>query len=399
MNDRHDTVAERMRASLLSAGVSPEEIDAATARGELHLLAVDRLLVPGVRRYTSAEVAELTHMPLGQTQRFWRALGFPDVGEHERVFTDADVEALATAQGFIELGVADVEVTVQMARVIGLSMSRVAEAEIAVSPFMREDIQTDEMAEAFVRTMDATIPSMGRLLEYAWRRHLLAAWRRTMLSFSRGEIGAGTVETTVGFADLVGFTLLSQELSDEDLAELVSRFEDLAFDIVAAMGGQVVKMIGDEIMFVVRDTGQGARIALTLSDAYADDELLSDIRVGLACGTVLARDGDYFGPVVNLASRIVNIAIPGTVLTSDDVHAALADDDELGWKPLRPRTLKDVGRVQLWSLHRAGEEPRTDGRWSWSRRRGRPGVLPAAGELRARASALRERAAGRGEVD
>jgi hypothetical protein len=56
-----------------------------------------------------------------------------------------------------------------------------------------------------------------------------------------------------------------------------------------------------------------------------------------------------------------------------------------------------VGRVQLWALHRTGEEPPSDGRWSWSRRRGLPGVLPAASELRARASALRERATGRGE--
>jgi adenylate cyclase len=238
---------------------------------------------------------------------------------------------------------------------------------------------------------------MGRLLEYAWRRHLQAAFRRAMLSFSRGELSGGTVETTVGFADLVGFTLLSQELSDEALAEVVSRFEALAFDIVSSLGGQVVKVIGDEVMFVVRDAAEGARIALRLADAYADDELLSDVRVGLASGSVLAMEGDYYGPVVNLASRIVKIAIPGTVLVSDEVHAQLARDEELAWKSLRPRALKDVGRVQLWSMHWADKEPPTDGRWSWSRRRGLPGVLPAAAELRARASELRGRVADRRE--
>jgi adenylate cyclase len=262
---------------------------------------------------------------------------------------------------------------------------------------MRSDLDSDEMADQFLRSLDVILPSMGRLLEYTWRRHLQAAFRRAMLAFSRGELSGGTIETTIGFADLVGFTLLAQELSDEALAEVVSRFESLAFDIVSALGGQVVKVIGDEVMFVVRDTAQAARIALQLADAYADDELLSDVRVGLASGSVLAMEGDYYGPVVNLASRIVKIAIPGTVLVSDEVHAGLADDEELAWKSLRPRTLKDVGRVQLWALHWAGTEARTDGRWSWSRRRGLPGVLPGPAELRARASELRERATDRRE--
>jgi adenylate cyclase len=397
MSEREASLEDRMRALLESLGVSAEEIDRSAAEGNLPLLTVDRLLVAGTPRYTATEVAERSGMQLQLTARFWRALGFTDVTDDERHFTDADVEALTIAEHFLEQEVTDVEVALQMTRVIGLSMARVAEAEVAASPLMRSDLDSDEMADQFLRSLDVILPSMGRLLEYTWRRHLQAAFRRAMLAFSRGELSGGTVEATIGFADLVGFTLLSQELSDEALAEVVSRFEDLAFDTVGALGGQVVKVIGDEVMFVVRDVGQAARIALRLADAYADDELLSDVRVGLASGSVLAMEGDYYGPVVNLASRIVNIAIPGTVLVSDEVHAGLEDDEQLAWKPLRPRTLKDVGRVQLWALHWAGTEPPSDGRWSWSRRRGLPGVLPAAAEVRARASELRERATERRE--
>jgi adenylate cyclase len=397
MSERQSRLEERMRTLLESLGVSDEEIDRSVAEGGLPLLTVDRLLVAGTPRYTATEVAERSGMPLQQTARFWRALGFTDVTDDERHFTDADVEALTIAERFLEQEVTDVEVALQMTRVIGLSMARVAEAEVAASPLMRSDLDSDEMADQFLRSLDVILPSMGRLLEYTWRRHLQAAFRRAMLAFSRGELSGGTVEATIGFADLVGFTLLAQELSDEALAEVVSRFETLAFDTVSALGGQVVKVIGDEVMFVVRDAGQAARIALRLADAYADDELLSDVRVGLASGSVLAMEGDYYGPVVNLASRIVKIAIPGTVLASDEVHAGLEDDGQLAWKPLRPRTLKDVGRVQLWALHWAGREPPSDGRWSWSRRRGLPGVLPAAAEVRARASELRERATDRRE--
>jgi hypothetical protein len=76
---------------------------------------------------------------------------------------------------------------------------------------------------------------------------------------------------------------------------------------------------------------------------------------------VLLRDGDYFGPTVNLAHRIVNIGNPGTVLMSDEFHTALVGEapDEFTAKALRPRALKNLGRVQLWWCGRTGEE--TDG--------------------------------------
>ncbi len=89
---------------------------------------------------------------------------------------------------------------------------------------------------------------------------------------------------------------------------------------MTAGGGRVVKMIGDEAMFVADSALDAARIGLALAEAYADDELLSDVRVALAVGPVLVQDGDYYGPVVNLASRVVNMAAPGAVLVTDEFH-------------------------------------------------------------------------------
>jgi adenylate cyclase len=119
----------------------------------------------------------------------------------------------------------------------------------------------------------------------------------------------------------------------------------------------VVKMIGDEVMFAAPDAASGVAIGVCLAEAYADDEMLSDVRVGLACGTVLQREGDYYGPVVNVASRIVNIAAPGSVVVSDEVHQAVSGDRRWAWKPLRPRYLRDIGRVQLWVARPASAEP------------------------------------------
>ena len=113
---------------------------------------------------------------------------------------------------------------------------------------------------------------MARLLEFVWRRHVQAAVRRAMLLRTRTDRGALPV-LAVGFADMVGFTTLSQQLTEEELAAVVARFEEVAHDTVTGGGGRVVKMIGDEAMFVTESALAAARIGLALAEAYAGDEL------------------------------------------------------------------------------------------------------------------------------
>jgi adenylate cyclase len=356
----------RVRSLLVTLGCTNEEIDQAVADDDLDLLVVDRMLVPDGQRLTQAEVAELTGIPVEDARRFWRALGFLDVGDEERAFTDMDIEAVHLFQAMVAMGMADMDSAVQMARVIGSSMARIAEAESGpgATPILMSSGDSIIDADQFASQAADSIPAMGRLLEYVWRRHLQAATRRAMLHRARG-VGEGISPVmAVGFADMVGFTLLSQHLGNEELAAVVARFEELAHDTVVALGGRVVKMIGDEVMFVTDTAIDAARIALALAEAYADDELLSDVRVALAVGPVLVQDGDFYGPVVNLASRAAGIAAPGSVLVSDEFHTALLSEieglpAEFAFKALRPRLVKDLGRVQLWALHRPGSEPLT----------------------------------------
>jgi adenylate cyclase len=237
-------------------------------------------------------------------------------------------------------------------------MSRIAEAELVPGNVVSNETDSVLAAEAFASVADVTIPAMARLLEFVWRRQVAAGIKRNIMLRNHGLAPGESPVLAVGFADMVGFTLLSQHLSDEELAAVVRRFEELSHDIVTGLGGRVVKMIGDEVMFVVESVVHAARIGLDLADAYADDELLSDVRVGLASGPVLLRDGDYYGPTVNLAHRIVNIGNPGTVLISDEFHTALMEQaaDEFTAQALRPRLLKDLGRVQLWWAGRVGQE-------------------------------------------
>ncbi|MDA8359299.1 MAG: hypothetical protein M0Z95_24030 [Actinomycetota bacterium] len=357
---RRAEALDHVRRRLLAAGATDEEIEQAVADDVLDLLAVDRLLIPAARRYTQVDVAEMTGLPLDLLRRLWRALGFLDVDDNDAVFTDMDIKAVKLFQGMLSVGAAELDTALQLSRVIGSSMARIAEAEVVPGSFASSGEEDDNVlaAEAFTSIADATLPAMAWLLEFVWRRHVQAATRRSMLLRTHGHVSADGLDLAVGFADMVGFTLLSQHLSQEELAAVVRRFEEISHDIVTGMGGRVVKMIGDEVMFVVESVVAAARIGLGLAEAYADDELLSDVRVGLAVGPVLVHDGDYYGPTVNLAHRIVNISNPGTVLMSDELHTRLIAEagDEFVGQALRPRVLKDLGRVQLWWCGRAGQD-------------------------------------------
>src|SRR5438874_1867075 len=146
------------------------------------------------------------------------------------------------------------------------------------------------------------------------RAHMETAIRR-LRAARREELMPDTVQVTVGFVDLVGYTRLSGQLDARALGTLVERFEAFASDTVAARDGRVVKLIGDEVMFVAVDAAAACDIALTLLERFADDPSVTP-RGGLARGPALMRSGDYYGPVVNLASRVADLAVPREILVT-----------------------------------------------------------------------------------
>ncbi len=351
----HPPSLDYVKNLLNNAGLSDEEIALAEREDKLTLLVIEHLMVGKSKAMTEEELLQKTGLDQDLARRFWRALGFPEVSPYDYVFTDFDVEVINAMRSLIGLGVADEDRAIQIARVIGSSVARIAEAEVTMSQaLMTEDLGT-ESAVLLAVAFEALLPKLAMVLEYAWRRHLQAAARRAWSNRQQND-EFGPVDLAVGFADMVGFTYLAQQLDEVQLAEIVTRFETVAHDTIVSGGGRIVKMIGDEAMFVIENIGDAASIALNLAAAYADDDLLSDVRVGMAFGPVLAWDGDYFGSIVNKASRIVNLANPGSVLVSGEFYSALHEDDRFVFRPLRPRVLKDIGRTELWSMAYAGSD-------------------------------------------
>jgi adenylate cyclase len=102
---------------------------------------------------------------------------------------------------------------------------------------------------------------------------------------------------------------------------VLTKFEHIAADSVTAIGGRVVKLIGDEVLFTAVDERSACMIALNLASTFADHPTVPQVRAGVAAGEVLLRDGDVFGPVVNLAARVVKLAGPGEVVAPTAVAA------------------------------------------------------------------------------
>jgi adenylate cyclase len=298
----------------------------------------------GPPEMTSAEVARASGVDLDLAGRLWQALGFPPVHGDVRFFTRADVTVLRVVSQLLERDGIEPAVVLQLTRVMGRSLALIADAQVSATGALWER----RVAEASAVVPEA-IADLESVIGYVWRRHLLAALLRRSASPA-----AADREVAVGFADLVGFTALSQAMDARDLAAIVDRFEAIAYEQVPARGGRVVKMIGDEVMFAVDDRVAAADIGLGLVEAHARDEQLPDVRVGLAHGPTVAWEGDLYGPTVNLASRLVNVARPASVLVSDALGQALEPTGFFVLRHLRPVPLQGIGRVRSWVLRRPG---------------------------------------------
>ena len=234
-------------------------------------------------------------------------------------------------------------------RVLGAAMARLAEAESTMIRAGTPDIQMthtrDELATAQAyRAVAEFVPRMGALIDIVHRHHLTSA--RTHFEGVLRDTSAAVV-CGVGFADLSGFTALTQALTPAQLSYLLNEFAGTVSDVVHADGGRVVKFIGDEVMWVSSAPERLVQAAVDLVDHPQAREEGLQVRAGLAYGTVVAINGDYFGNPVNLAARLVAAAAPEQILATSELRDELPD-----WPARRP------GPVDTQGFRRPGDRLR-----------------------------------------
>ncbi len=308
---------------LASVGISLEEMVAAD---DLRLLAFRHFLRRGHGpRHTVAEVAELVGEDPAIVVELWQYAGFPDPGA-SAVFDDEDVGLIRTFQlGRSLLG----EVAVaELTRVLGTAAAQVADAMQSTylvnvaGPTYHEDPVGLQLARANAESTQL-LPLVGQIVDILVRRHMELS-NRPIDDLIRAASGHDSKHLAVVFVDLVGSTALTVDLSPADLSFMLRSFELRASAVIAEGGGRLVKLIGDEVMFVSTDDAGAVEIALDLIDVFRDDPVLPPVRAGIAFGPALAREGDYFGPVVNLAARVTRLAAPSTLLAAGPVPAGVA---------------------------------------------------------------------------
>ncbi len=333
---------------IASHGVSDEQIRQAIELGQLTSIVGDLALRPGPR-LTVAEVARRCGLTAAQIDDLRRNSGFPDAGPDEPIATEADVrmfEVFALAGQFFSA-----DELVHFSRVMGSAMRRVAEA--AAEMFLRDveaplDRYDPANGLAIAQANLAAIELVGAatsVFDPMFRGHLELAVATTRRALA-GSPGYEYVPLAVGFVDLDGFTTNSAALSPRELVALVNRLEATALALLGERDGRLVKLIGDEVMFTTVDAAAACDVATGMVRAAATWG--SSARGGIAHGPVVPGGGDVYGATVNLASRIVDVAVPGEVLVDEAVATRATDH---AFEPAGRRQLKGFAEpVRLWTL-------------------------------------------------
>lgn len=346
-------VDARGRAALIEyldeLGFTAGQMAEAERRGRLFGLAGDVLQWSGNPVHTLCAAAAELGVTADELAHVWSLLGLSVVDSEKPAFSDADVEALHTWVALKE--VVGAPPAMDLLRVLGATMSRLAEAGATVLRVGQPDIHIshsgDELTTARAyRTVAEFIPRLTKLIDAVFRHHTISA--RTYFEGVVRDTTA-TVLCGVGFADLTGFTSLTQRLDSDGFARLIAGFNRGVTDVVHADGGRLVKFIGDEVMWVSATPEQLVKVAVDLVEHPDAQSAGLQVRAGLGFGRVLAAGGDYFGGPVNLAARLVAAAAPRQIRASTDVCAELPDRPAVAQEPLLLKGFDSP--VPVYDLH------------------------------------------------
>jgi adenylate cyclase len=327
---------------LAGDGVSVAELRRATASGTLMFLPAERV-IGGRARYTAAEVARRCEIEEEYLVAVSRAMGLPIPAEDEAIYTDSDLEVLQMTNLFRAAGITDEEM-LDVLRALGRGLSQAAETmralplRIVLEPGMSEPA----LAQRYASMVSELSPMIAPLISGLLNLHLRQMAQSEAINSAERSGGhlPGSREIAVCFADLVGFTRLGEEVPPEELGQLSVRLESLTRDVIAPPV-RLVKTIGDAVMLTSLEPEPLLNSGLALLDAAdAEGQDFPQLRGGMAVGRALSRAGDWFGRPVNLASRITQVARPGSMLAEREVRESAPDSYR--WSYAGERRLRGI---------------------------------------------------------
>jgi adenylate cyclase len=344
--DGLDGAARAARLQLLrrldADGCELADLQRAAAADRLTLLPVERLLARH-RRHDLESAARTAGVSREYALRNHLAIGLPRPEPGEPVYDDDELENLKVLRGMLDAGLAEEDLHLA-GRILGQASRRTAEAfvQVLAQALLQEGDSEVELGVRLADFAEAVLPTLDRMAGAVLRAHLLEVVRGEAITRLEREAGqlAGARTVTVAFADLTGFTALSDRLAVEALGDLAGRFELLVAEL-AEHPVRLVKVLGDGAMLVSEDTDAiVATVLRAVEEAQARE--LPPVHAGIAHGPALHSAGDWFGRTVNLAARLCSVAPEHTVLATCEVRDAAGDD--LAWDDAGPRRMRGIAR-------------------------------------------------------
>jgi adenylate cyclase len=342
---------EALIADLRADGATDAAIDAAVAANRLALLPVQRVL-RGTPTLSTDELARRSGADPELLERVLQAAGVAIPHHAEPVWQDRDLALPSLVAALSDLGVAE-QTIVELARTLGESAARIGSAAIIElgAGLTREGDTEHALArrlEAATRPVDDHLAETVGLLVRAQSLDQLSAVELDDAQIADGSL-AGATPVSIGFADVVGFTKMGEQLGAQRLRDVAAGLGELGAE-VAVGGVRVVKTIGDAVMLAGPRPGPVVASMLALQERVGAEDF-PRIRAGVATGDAVPRAGDWFGPPVNRAARVCAAARPESVVVDDDTRV-LIDDEALDWTTIGRVHLKGMGRVRLHRVRR-----------------------------------------------
>jgi adenylate cyclase len=315
----HARIVSRLR----ERGHSLAHIREAGRAGRLSFGYSEDLFLPVRGEHTLAEAAELTGLEPALIERVFAGFGVSGQGLDQ--LSGQDLEMLAVVAAVLRAGLPLVAL-LQLVRVYGQALSQIADAEIRLfhlyvhEPLMRDGVPGLEMAEEMSELAGELLPLAAPIMEHVHERFLAHYIEQDVVGhmeadFEDADLDLGRLRVAVAFADLAGYTRLTEEEGEELALDAVERFVDAVEETIPD-DARVAKTIGDEVMIVGSDPAALTDWAVGFQMLMTERPLP---RIGVHYGATLYRDGDYYGREVNLAARVVARAAGGEVLVTRPV--------------------------------------------------------------------------------
>jgi adenylate cyclase len=314
----------RIVARLRERGYSLEQIRRATEEGRLAFGYIEELF-PSVddRVYTIRQAARETGLEPALIERVLAALGM-SLAQAESLSSE-DVQLLRYVAAVLDAGLPLVAM-LQLVRVYGQAMAQVADAEVRLfhlyvhEPLMRSGATGMEMADEMLAIAGETLPLASPVMDQVHQRYLQYFVEQDVVGHMESDLDGdaadlGRLRVAIAFADLAGYTRLTEEEGELEAVDAVERFVE-AVETTLPEEARVIKTIGDAVMIVGTDPGTLTDWAVGFQQLQSEPPLP---RIGIHYGEVLYRDGDYYGRNVNIASRVAARSAGGEVLVTRPV--------------------------------------------------------------------------------